>query len=211
MTRSIFGLVGAGGLGREVMPFASSILKEMEIESFFVEKKCEQTSINSYRALSETNFFQLKCEKKYFNITIGSSFLREIISKKFLEKQCKPFTLKAKSCIIYDDVVLGEGAILCDNTIITSNIQIGKFFQANIYSYVAHDCMIGNYVTFAPKVCCNGRVKIEDHAYIGTGAIIKEGITIGKGAVIGAGAVVVKNVLPNTTVIGNPAKIMEKR
>jgi hypothetical protein len=83
---------------------------------------------------------------------------------------------------------------------LTSNIRIGKFFQANIYSYVAHDCIIGDYVTLAPKVCCNGRVKVGDHVYIGTGAIIKNGtsdkfLTIGEGAIIGAGAVVTKDVL----------------
>jgi acetyltransferase-like isoleucine patch superfamily enzyme len=40
-------------------------------------------------------------------------------------------------------------------------------------------------------------IHIEDHAYIGTGAIIKQGtpdkpLVIGKGAVIGMGAVVTK-------------------
>ena len=52
---------------------------------------------------------------------------------------------------------------------------------------------------------------IEDHAYIGTGAIIKQGtperpIVIGRGAVVGMGAVVTKSVPAGVTVIGNPAK-----
>ena len=81
----------------------------------------------------------------------------------------------------------------------------------NIYAYIAHDCVIGDYVTFAPNVHCNGNVHVHDHAYIGTGAIIKQGTTskplvIGEGAVVGMGAVVTKDVPPFTTVIGNPAK-----
>jgi acetyltransferase-like isoleucine patch superfamily enzyme len=49
-----------------------------------------------------------------------------------------------------DDVVIGDGAILSPFTCITSNVRIGKSFHANLYSYVTHDCIIGDYVTFAP-------------------------------------------------------------
>ncbi|MFA5455701.1 MAG: hypothetical protein WC272_10325 [Sulfurimonas sp.] len=51
---------------------------------------------------------------------------------------------------------------------------------------------------------------IEDHVYIGTGAIIHQGkpnkpLKIGKGAVIAAGTVVTKSVPDGMTVFGNPA------
>ena len=92
----------------------------------------------------------------------------------------------------------------------------GRFFHLNIYSYVAHDCRIGDFVTFAPDVHCNGAVIIEDYAYIGTGAMIKQGtpdkpIVIGRAAVVGMGAVVTKSVAPFTTVVGNPAAPLEKK
>jgi hypothetical protein len=78
---------------------------------------------------------------------------------------------------------------------------------------VAHDCIIGDYVTFAPSVKCNGNVIIEDGAYIGTGAVIKQGtrenpIVIGQNAIVGMGAVVTKSVEAGTVVVGNPAKPM---
>jgi acetyltransferase-like isoleucine patch superfamily enzyme len=114
-----------------------------------------------------------------------------------------------------DDVVMGEGALLCPFVTITSNIRIGTAFHANLYSYVEHDCVIGDYVTFAPGVKCNGNVHIEDHAYIGSGAVIKQGalaepLVIGRGAVVGMGAVVTKSVPAGVTVVGNPARIMVK-
>ena len=88
-------------------------------------------------------------------------------------------------------------------------------FHANLYSYVEHDCVIGNYVTFAPGVKCNGNIHIHDHAYIGSGAVIKQGtadhpLIIGYGAVVGMGAVVTKSVPAGATVVGNPARIIRQ-
>ncbi len=76
-------------------------------------------------------------------------------------------------------------------------------------------CVIGDYVTFAPGVMCNGNVHVQDHAYIGTGAVIKQGLpgaplVIGRGAVVGMGAVVTKSVPPGVTVVGNPARVLER-
>ena len=106
---------------------------------------------------------------------------------------------------------IGEGTILSPFVTLTSNIQIGQYFQANLYSYVEHDCVIGDFVNFAPAVKCKGYIIIEDHAYIGAGAVIKQGapenpLVIEVGTVIGMGAVVTKSVAPGDKVAGNPAK-----
>ena len=81
------------------------------------------------------------------------------------------------------------------------------------YSYVEHDCVIGDFVTFAPGVQCNGNVTIEDHVYVGAGAMIKQGkpgkpLVVGRGAVVGMGAVVTRDVPAGATVVGNPARAM---
>ena len=50
--------------------------------------------------------------------------------------------------------------------------KIGVHFHCNLGSALAHDCVIGDFVTFAPSVMCNGNVIINDNVYVGTGAII---------------------------------------
>ena len=216
--KTYYGLVGAGGYGREVIPLAGLELQN-EISSgkakllFIVEGDIETTCVNGYTVISLDEFLRLPNPKK-FNIAIGNSQARERIATICQKANIEPFGIKAKNAVILDDNVIAQGTIISPFVTITSNATIGQFFHANIYSYVAHDCVIGDFVTFAPGVKCNGNVHIENHAYIGTGAVIREGkagapLIVGEHAIVGMGAVVTKNVPAGATVIGNPARPME--
>lgn len=214
-----YAIVGAGGFGREVMPLAHDMLamtsSDPDWDLVFVVDEPSVKEINGKRVVSTVDYMRTKGDR-YFNIAIADSIARERIAKQFEAEGALPFTISAMNNVELWGNDVGAGAIFCPFTMITSNAQIGRYFHANIYSYVAHDCIIGDFVTFAPNVHCNGRVKIESHAYIGTGAIIKQGsddkpIVIGRGAVVGMGAVVTKSVPAGETVVGNPARVMERQ
>ena len=193
----------------------SLLVPESDIDAYFVETwEPKDHTVNGYSVLSLDEFIQLN-GKKYFNVAVGSGGDREAMVTK-VGSNAEPLALLAPQATILDCNIIGIGSVFCPNTMVTSNAKIGKFFQCNIYAYVAHDCVIGDFVTFAPGVRCNGRVHIDDYAYIGTNAIIREGTSdkplhIGKGAVVGMGAVVTKDVPAGATVVGNPARVMEKR
>ena len=217
--KSYYGIIGAGGYGREVMPLARLQLQgevtARNAELFFVvDEVIDPRPVNGYSIISLNDFLSLP-SRRYFNIAISDSKVRERISAICLDFGAAPFTIKAENIVIMEGNQIGVGAILSPFVTITSNTKIGAFFHANIYSYVAHDCIIGDFVTFAPSVKCNGNVVIEDHAYIGTGAVIRQGkngipLTIGREAVVGMGAIVTKSISSGTTVIGNPARPLIK-
>jgi sugar O-acyltransferase (sialic acid O-acetyltransferase NeuD family) len=220
--RMVFGLYGAGGFAREVMPIVGEHIPIMtqsntgtSHQTYFIENLPRFKEVNGYPLISDKGFFEIECTGRFFNIAISDSKVRERIAKKSISKGAKPFSIQSRHSVVYDRNEIGEGTILCAHTTITSNVKIGNFVHLNIYSYVAHDCVIGDYVTFGPNVHCNGNVHIKNHVYVGTGAVIKQGslskpLIIGEGAVIGMGAVVTKNVPPFTVVVGNPAKPHKK-
>lgn len=186
-------------------------------EIYFIDDSLqEEKTINGHKAITYQTFKNLNADNKYVLIAIANSQIREKIANQLLMDAIHLWTVQADNTVIMDNIEIGEGAALSPFVSITSNIKIGKCFHANLYSYVEHDCVIGDYVTFAPGVKCNGNIHIEDHAYIGSGAVIKQGtpdkpLVIGKGAVVGMGAVVTKSVPAGVTVVGNPARVLERK
>lgn len=210
----LFAVYGASGCGRGVMPLARQQLVQAGIAPerlVFVDDAPGQVRVNGQRLLTYAQFLAEPAGQRHAVLAIANSIVREKLAARLIQDGVLPWAVQAANVVRMDEVVLGEGAILSPFVTLTSNIRIGRHFQANLYSYVEHDCMIGDFVTFAPGVKCNGNIVVEDHAYIGAGAVIKQGVpgkplVIGRGAVIGMSAVMTKSVPAGMTVVGNPAK-----
>jgi len=214
----VYGVYGGGGFSREVLPLvsraysgSSSKIYNIVDEEFMPE--CNLT--NGYPVVSFQKFLEIPSKNHLVTIALSNGQLRKKIHVECINASTPLFQVEAPNVFKMDNVEIGDGAILSPFVTITSNAKIGRCFHANIYSYVAHDCIVGDYVTFAPAVKCNGNVVIEDYAYLGTGAIIKPGtsenpIIIGRGAVVGAGSFVTKSVAPGTVVVGSPARLLIK-
>lgn len=219
MSGALFGIFGASGCGRGIMPLARQQLSADLVESgrlVFVDDAPQADSINGHSVVRYDEFLAIPAGQRWLSVAIANSRVREAIAGRIASDGVQPWSVRSSQGVIMDEVTLGEGALLSPFTSLTSNIRIGRYFHCNLYSYVEHDCVIGDFVTFAPGVQCNGNVRIGDHAYIGAGAIIRQGIPerplcIGAGAVIGMGAIVTRDVPAGATVVGNPARPMFKR
>lgn len=217
MTRStIYGVYGASGCGRGVAPLFEQHFRDHDsIQIVFIDDGCSGSIINGLKVMTYNDFVGLKNVDKRVTIAIADGQIRKQLAIRCKSDGLKFYSIKSSQHISMKAVEIGEGAIFSPFTVVTSNIRIGSHFHCNIGSYVEHDCVVGDFVTFAPGVKCNGNVHIGNGAYIGSGAVIKQGtpdepLVIGAGATVGMGAVVTKDVAPSSTVVGNPARPLVK-
>ena len=115
---------------------------------------------------------------------------------------------------------------------IQKNVKIGKSCKISSHTFICEgvtiedDVFIGHGVTFIndsyPRATTSeGRLQTEADwkvektlvkrgASIGSGCTILANVAIGENALVGAGSVVTKDVLRNTIVAGNPARVLRK-
>lgn len=212
---TLVGVYGAAGCGRGVMPLVRTEYASSGTRLVFIDDNPTSADVNGHPVITWRAFLARPEPEKRACLAIANSRVRAQLALRCGEAGIGLLSARADNVVVMDDVSIGEGAVLSPFVTLTSNIHIGRCFHANLYSYVEHDCVIGDFVTFAPGVKCNGNVVIEDHAYIGSGAVLRQGVpgkplVIGRGAVVGMGAVVTKDVAPGATVVGNPARLLVK-
>ena len=215
--RPLYGLFGTGGFGRPVMYTLLEMVRERhgdDADVVFIDDAPASAQVNGTRVVDTESFLAMPRAMTFFNVALANPRARMARCERFLKAGIKPISIISRHALVMGPAEIGEGAIICAFCTITTNIRIGRFFHANIYSYVEHDAVIGDYVTFAPRVNCNGNVTIKDLAYIGTAAAIRQGdygvpTVIGRDATVGMGAVVLNSVPDGDTVVGNPAKPLQ--
>lgn len=109
-------------------------------------------------------------------------------------------------------VVIGENCVIREFATIhrgttTKLTSVGNNCYIMAYSHIAHDCRVGNDVTFANGATLAGHVLVEDGVNIGGLVAVHQFVRIGKFAMLGGGAMVSKDVPPYVMVVGDRAEL----
>lgn len=99
----------------------------------------------------------------------------------------------------------------------SAKIGEGFFIDHGMGVVIGETAEIGNHVTLFQGVTLGGTGKergkrhptLGNHVVVGAGAKILGGIRIGDNVKVGANAVVLRSVPPNSTVVGNPGRIIK--
>lgn len=112
--------------------------------------------------------------------------------------------------ILASDVVLGPGVMVCAGAIAGPASSIGANTILNTGCTVDHHAIVGEHVHIAPGVHMGGEVSVGAGALIGIGAVVLPRRRVGAWAVVGAGAVVIDDVPAHSTVVGLPARPLQR-
>lgn len=206
-------IFGAGGLGREVL----QILREqqrvgMQVDclGFLVDPQFSGPA-EIHGVPVHHNIAPLAADQSVrFVVAIGNPLIRSSIVRKIRSSIGSRFaTIVHPSCILGDTVTVGSGSILLPAASITTDVRIGQHVLINPQVSIAHDCVVEDYVSLGPKVSLAGGVHLEKGCELGTAATVIPRQRVGRWAVVGAGAVVIDPVMPNVTVVGVPARVVQ--
>lgn len=206
-------IVGAGGFGRETLWLAervNQVEQTWNIRGFIDDnEQVHGREFRGYPVLGGCDYLADSSEEVWVVVAIAAAKVKRIVVDKLSAYQNLHFaTLIDPAAIIQDDLIVGEGCILCVGSVFMANITLGNHVIVNPNCTVGHDSVLEDYVTLYPSVNVSGCVTVGQETELGTGMQIIQGVRIGAQSILGAGTVVIKDIPQGCTAVGNPARIV---
>ena len=85
--------------------------------------------------------------------------------------------------------------------------RVGSDSLYMVGAHVAHDCIVGDKVTFANNATLGGHVTVGDFVFMGGLCAVHQFTRIGRYAFVGGGGIVTKDIIPYGSVWGNHAHL----
>jgi len=118
-------------------------------------------------------------------------------------------TIAHPTAYISTSATLERGVWVGPGAIVHAEVRVRAHAIVNSGAILEHDCDVGENCHVAPGAVLGGGCRVGAETLIGLGSRVVPGIGIGRAAVVGAGAVVVRDVEPETTVVGSPATVVD--
>ncbi|MCD6389780.1 MAG: acetyltransferase [Desulfobulbaceae bacterium] len=209
-------IFGASGFAREVADICLALGCQ---DIVFLDVNPAQKTYFGYPLYGDPEISRLAAQGWLFALGIGDNQLRQKIYSRFSHLPYPNLVHPSATFGAFgqQEPLQGKkGNIICAGTRFTNQITFGNFGIFNLNATVGHDCLIEDFINLAPGVNISGNVHLEKGVYIGTNAVVLQGkdidhkMRIGSFATVGAGAVVTNDVALRTTVVGIPARPLDR-
>ena len=207
-------ILGAGGharviadaiLCRQSQPCAFELLGFLDDNpSLFNKKVLERPVLGSFADLA-------RIPHEAVVVGIGDNEKRSGVFMDLTNRGETLATVIHPRAIIAHDVVIGKGTVVFAGAVVNTGSIIGEGVILNTGCSVDHDCVIGPHAHICPGSRLGGGVTVGQGAFIGINSAIIHNTKVGEWSTVGAGAAVIRDVAPNVTVVGVPARVLPPR
>ncbi|MFA1769834.1 acetyltransferase [Rufibacter glacialis] len=215
MEKHRIAIVGAGGLGREVLMLLHQInhvTPRWDIIGFYDDVPPAHPDICGYPYLGQVEELNTTESPLDVTIAIGNCQAKTDVADRLLNPMLR-FPVLVHPSVLHtpeQKLCLGEGTIVCQNSVLTHNVTLGRHVLLNLACTIGHDAVIGDFCSLMPQVTISGCVQLGTGVYGGTNSTVLQNQKVGAFTTIGAGAVVTKDLPSYCTAVGVPARVIEQ-
>jgi sugar O-acyltransferase (sialic acid O-acetyltransferase NeuD family) len=195
-------IIGAGGFAKELYSYLQNEINNNIVNNYVIK---------GFLDINRNSYDEMCLESKYlghednyviqqddeFIVAIGNSKNRKKVIEKLIEKKASFFTYIHNSAIISNNASIGNGVIICPNSIIQAHASIGDYCVLNVFTSVGHDSILGENSILSPYSTLNGNVIAGKNLFMGTKSSILLGTKVGENCSISAHTAVKNNIGDN--------------
>lgn len=204
-------IIGAGGMGRQVLSFAKSCNgygEDYDIKGFLDDNPHAMDGFPGYPPLLGTvDGYQIEDGDVFFN-SIGDISSKKLCIQKILDRGGDFMTLIHPTAQVSPDTIIGKGCMLSSYVGIGVETTIGDFCLLQSKCTIGHDVHVGDFARIDCNVVLIAGVNVGKDVCVHTSSVVNHDVILGDGCTVGAMSFVIKNVKPGQTVFGNPAKVI---
>jgi sugar O-acyltransferase (sialic acid O-acetyltransferase NeuD family) len=199
-------IVGGGGFGRELYSYIKADLADGNLIGYSLagllddSPECELARMSpelSY--LGALASFEPQ-GNEVFVIAIGKPSGRLKIFEEIKRRRLALLTYVHSSAMVMFEATLGEGSIICPNTIINAGAKLGDNVAVNVFCSVGHGASIGNHSVLSPYCALSGDSKLGECGFMGTRGTLFPRVEMGDGCIVDAHSAVRQSVGENKVV-----------
>lgn len=206
-------IFGAGGLGREVLVLLRQLNEARPtwtLRGFYDDQAPAAATINGLPYLGTAADLNATAELLAVAVAVGSPAARAAVVARLTSPLLSFPTLVHPGVALqpYQHITVGEGTIIQQGVILTTNLRLGRFVLLNLGTTVGHDAVVEDFCSLMCHVDVSGGAHLETGCYLGTKATIIQGRRLGAHSTLGAGAVAVRDLPAGITAAGVPARVL---